>query len=67
MKLTDEEREILGQDYGAPSLDDRSRIDKYTPHLRGEVRIQRGLYRTPAEHQAWIHKGLALRLPGQAR
>lgn len=64
MKLTEQERAVLDQDYAQGEVV-RSEAARFNLIQRGSVRLIRDLYRTESEQQAFIEAGLRLKLPGQ--
>jgi hypothetical protein len=61
--ITAAEREILDRDYPR-SKTDRATALKFNKHLRGSMRLVRGLFRTEDEEAAFVAKGLKIKLPG---
>lgn len=61
--ITAQERAILNRDYPRDKTD-RAAAIKFTKHLRGSMRLVRGLFRTEDEEAAFIQHGLNLKLPG---
>lgn len=65
-EFTDEQRKIMDMDY---SKEPTTRRDINWWAALGIVtrdpRISRGLYRTEAEQEEYIRKGLEMKLPGQ--
>jgi hypothetical protein len=64
MKLTEQERTVLDQDYAQGEVV-RSKAARFSLIQRGSVRLIRDLYRTESEQRAFIDAGLRVKLPGQ--
>ena len=64
MELTQKDWEALNTDYASGEVD-RENAKRYVVVHRGSVRLIRDLYRTEAEHRAYIERGRKLRLHGQ--
>jgi len=55
--------EVVDRDFDNSPVE-RSVIDKYGKIHRGSVRMIRGLFRTEAEQDQFIKRGLKAKLPG---